>query len=162
VRLAAQRGARVEQARDDRRVDFAEVALEDRRAVQERQARDHHVVLGGEAQARERSVLARADLALHVPGVVRILRALRLPPAAIRGHGRQAGRRGVDRGERAERSGHQVAIELGLLGRQREAVLARERPQRVGGRGGDGHADPPGVRLASVRQSAAEARAAPR
>ena len=73
VRLADDRAAGVEDARDDRRVDVGHVAFERRRAVHHRHAGEADVVLQDDALAGERTVRRALDLGLHVPGAERVL-----------------------------------------------------------------------------------------
>src|SRR5262249_40585889 len=76
VDLAHDGAAGVEHTRDDRGVDVGDVALEARGAVHHRHAGQADVVLERDALALELAARRALHLALVVPGVVLVLRAL--------------------------------------------------------------------------------------
>jgi len=76
IRLARDFTARVEDARDHRRVDVGHVALEHRSAVHHRHAGDADVVLDRDPLAAQRPARGALDRGLVVPRVQRVLVAL--------------------------------------------------------------------------------------
>ena len=72
MRLALDRRAGVEQARDDGGVDVGHIAFERRGAVHHRHAGDADIVLDGDRLALELAFRRALNVGLYVPGVERI------------------------------------------------------------------------------------------
>ena len=73
MRLALDRGAGVEEARDDRRVDVRHIAFERRGAVHHRHPSDANVILDRDRLALELAAGRALNVGLYVPCVERVL-----------------------------------------------------------------------------------------
>ena len=101
-RLAENAPAGVQNARNDRRVDFGRIALQNGAAVHHRHAGDAHVVLDGEGLAGQRAGLRALDVRAPVPGAERIV------------FGFGPGARGARIGDRQARFGQFVQPGIGF------------------------------------------------
>ena len=84
MRLALDRRAGIQEARNDRRVDVGNIAFEGRGAIHHRHAGDADIVLDGDRLALELALRRALNVSLHVPGVERIFLGARPIPGRAR------------------------------------------------------------------------------
>ncbi len=141
MRLADDLAARVQDARDDGGVEVGYVALQGRRTIHHRHAREHHVVLEHDGLALKLALARALDRRLVVPGVVLVLlvagpvagRARIFDPRHFIGH-RGDGVVSVHVGRKQDAK----RIHAGII--QRQSTLSRHRAQLLPVRHLNGHA----------------------